>query len=94
MLSAGEALSIAREVNRSDIELKEIESYIKNKAINGEYSVTLYPSMPYHPKTIIELKRFGYKVTSCLDEYKYHYCYNIKWGDKSEDEEEWNSLEW
>ena len=86
MLSAKEASTIAKEANRFENELKEIESYIKNKAINGEYSVTLYPSMPYNPKTIIELKRCGYRVTSLFDEKKHHYSYCIEWG--------WGGLRW
>lgn len=96
MLSANEALMITRGVRKSDVELKEIESRIKNKAMIGEYSVTLYPSMPYQMKTIIELRRFGYKVSSYIDEYQHHRGYCIEWGDENENEgeEEWRGLEW
>ena len=84
MISAGEALTIAREVHRFEIELKEIESYITNKAMNGGYSVTLYPSRSYHPRTIEELRRLGYRVTVCIDEERHHFSYCIVWGDEEE----------
>lgn len=82
MLSANEAYTIAKEANRSDIELKEIEHEIKNSAMNGWYSVALYPSLSYHPKTIKELGQLGYRITYCVDETRQHYCYCIEWGDE------------
>lgn len=84
MISAGEALTIAREVHRFEIELKEIESYIRNKAMDGEYSVTLYPSRLYHPRTIEELRGLGYRVTVCIDKERHHFSYCIVWGDEEE----------
>lgn len=83
MISAGEALTIAREVHRFEIELKEIESYITSKAMNGEYSVTLYPSrLLYHPRTVEELRRLGYRVTMCIDKENHHSSYCIAWGEE------------
>lgn len=82
MLSAGEALSIARECHRANIELKEIEPYIKAKAMEGEYQVTLYPSIPYHPKTIETLSELGYEVFSYLDYDRHHFSYDIIWGEE------------
>lgn len=81
MLSAGEALEIAREVNRANIELARIEPYIRNEAMDGKYELTLQPSKPYHPKTIEALKELGYKVD--INVYgKYYYYYCIKWGEE------------
>ena len=82
MLSAGEALTIAREVNRSEIELKEIESCIRKEAMNGKYELTLYPSISYHPKTIETLKQLGYKVVLINDEEMCYYSYYIIWGEE------------
>ena len=83
MLSANEALTIAKEANRSDIELKEIEHEIKNIAMNGGYSVVLYPSLSYHLKTIKTLEQLGYRITYCVDDKRQHYCYCIEWGDET-----------
>ena len=81
MLSAGEALVIAREVNRADIELARIESFIKNEAMDGKYELNLQPSMPYHPKTIETLKELGYRVNLNVGgKYRYYYC--IEWGEE------------
>ena len=80
MLSASEALEIARECSRSEYELKSIEPYVKAKAMEGKYKATIYPSIPLHLKTIEELRRLGYRVTACLDE-RNHYSYRIEWGD-------------
>ena len=82
MLSAGEALAIAREVSRADIELQEIESYIKEEAMDGKYEVNLHPSIPYHPKTIATLKQFGYEVVANLDQARHRFAYRIKWGEE------------
>lgn len=81
MLKASEARAMAIEANRSEIELERIEPYIKEKAMNGEYKVTLYPSRPLHPNTLKELRHFGYKVTSeaVSDDYE-EYSYCITWG--------------
>ena len=88
MLNANEAYVIAKRANRCEIELKEIECEIKNRAINGGYSVTLYPSSPYHPKTIKKLEQSGYKVDSCLDTINDYYNYCIEWGNEWSNEEE------
>lgn len=84
MISAGEALTIAREAHRFEIELEEIEPYIRNKAMDGEYSVTLYPSRQYSARTIEELRRFGYRVAVCINEERHHFSYCIVWGDEDE----------
>jgi hypothetical protein len=85
MLNANEALKIAKEANnKSDVELKKIEHDIKNSAMNGEYNVVLYPSLPYHPRTIEKLEQFGYRITYCIDYKRQLCCYSIEWGNKEE----------
>lgn len=82
MLSASEALSIAREVHRAEIELERIESYIKNEAMDGKYEVNLHPSIPYHPKTIETLKQYGYNIFANLDQARHRFAYRIMWGEE------------
>lgn len=71
MITAGEAYTIASELNRYKDELKVIEPIIIKAATEGKYRVTLYPSIEYHPKTIEELKNLGYRVCSACERKKY-----------------------
>ncbi len=84
MLNANEAYEIAIKVNEVDNQLELIEEGIVKQANKGRFELLLFPSVPYHPKTIQELKGYGYKVTSYFDRINHHYSYNIKWGNEEE----------
>ncbi len=71
MLSAGEANIIANKVNEVDDQLKIIEEYIVKQANRGKFEVLLYPSVPYHPRTISTLEECGYKVIKNYDKLSY-----------------------
>lgn len=84
MITAKEACMIAKDQNGYVEELKNIESYIKKAAMEGEYRVILYPSVKYHPKTIDELRNLGYRLCISYDYNDNHYQCIIIWGDEEE----------
>lgn len=79
MLSASEANSIAKKVNEVDDQLKTIEEYIIKGASSGSFRLLLFPSVPYHPKTISMLEECGYKVKKDYDIITKTYNYEICW---------------
>lgn len=82
MITAEEACMIAKDQNRYVEELKNIESYIKKAAMEGEYRVILYPSVKYNPKTTDELRKLGYRLCISYDYNDNHYQYIIIWGEE------------
>lgn len=79
MLSAGEANAIANKVNEVDNQLKEIEEYIVKGASKGSFRLLLFPSVPYHPRTISTLEEYGYKVKKDYDKMTKTFNYEICW---------------
>lgn len=80
MISAEEAAKMMDEANRFKDELKNnIEPYIKEAARKGNGHVILYVISPYCSKTIDELKKLGYKVSSFKGYKGCPFSYYIEW---------------